>query len=134
MSSTRAHWQAVLALLPPDLRIYRGNVPGNPSYPYVLAWLGLSTRYAETISDEPTDRTHRFRMTVAGLNEDSVMIVQDRVRDALDRAPVAVPGWSIGGLRLNPLTPVLEDLNVTLQEGRHPFYAVDEYTLRTASA
>lgn len=134
MSSTRAHWQAVLALLPDDLRLYRGNVPATPAYPYVLAWSGLGSRDAETLSDDPTERTHRYRMTIAGLTEDSVMIVQDRVRDALDRARVAVPGWSPGRLRLNPLAPVLEDIDVTLTEGRHPFYAVDEYQLHTASA
>lgn len=133
MSSTRAHWQAVLALLPADLRIYRGNVPGNPSYPYVIAWMGLSARDAETISDQPTEHVYRMRMTIAGLNEDSVMIVQDRVRDALDRAPVAVPGFSTGVLRLNPLAPVLEDLTVALTDGRHPFYAADEYVLHTAA-
>lgn len=131
MSSTRAHWQAVLALLPADLRVYRGDVPQSPSYPYVLMWSGLGSRDAFALCDEPDGRTHRYRATVAGLNEDSVMIVQDRVRDALDRAIPAVPGWTREALRLAPLMPITEDLTVALTEGRHPFYAVDEYELST---
>lgn len=134
MSSTKAHWDAVIGLIPEGITVYRGNVPQQPKFPYVLVWAGLSSRDAWGICDEPTDRTNRWRTTVSGLNEDSVMIVQDRVRDALDRARVTVPGWSPGRLRLNPLTPILEDLTVTLTEGRHPFYAVDEYEHETASA
>jgi hypothetical protein len=132
VSSTRTHWQAVLELVPADLRLYRGDVPANPAYPYVLAWSGLSSRDAVTLCGQPTNRTHRIRTTIAGLNEDSVMIVQDRVRDALDRAVPQVPGWSREALRLVPLSPVLEDLSVSLTEGRHPFFTVDEYELVTA--
>lgn len=134
MSSTKDHWGAVVALLPGDLTVYRGNVPDNPAFPYVLVWAGLSSRDAWGICDDPTDRTNRWRTTIAGLNEDSVMIVQDRVRDALDRAKVAAPGWSPSRLRLNPLAPINEDLTVSLVDGRHPFYAVDEYEHETASA
>ena len=131
MSSTRDHWLAFLALLPSDLTVYRGNVPAAPKYPYVLAGMGVGTREAETVSDEPSEHTNRYRITVAGLTEDSVMIVQDRTRDVLDRATPTLPGWSTARLRLNPLTPVLEDLTVSLTEGRHPFYAVDEYETLT---
>ena len=133
MSSSSEHWQAVLDLLPPDLRVYQGSVPARPSYPYVLAWMGVSSRDAAALSDEPAERTYRYRITVAGLSELSVMIVQDRVRDVLDRATVTVAGWSPARLRLQPLAPVLEDLNVTLSEGSHPFYSVDEYLARTSS-
>ena len=130
----REHYDAVSALLPAGLTVYRGNVPKEPAYPYVVLWGDLGEESSggpdgDSLQDVPDVLSLRPRVTYAGLTFDSVLIVARNVRAALNRRTPVVVGWSPGRLRQAPLMDVQADTSVTLTNGLHPVFAVDEFAL-----
>lgn len=128
----REHYAAVKALLPADLTVYMGNVPETPTYPYVVLWGDQGRADTEALSDDPTDLTLRIHATVAGMSFDSVAIVIDRVRSALNRKKPAVAGRYVGPLVQSPVMGIQTDFTVNIPGEGHPLYAVDQYALQSA--
>jgi hypothetical protein len=123
------HYAAVMALLPSDLTAYKGDVPGTPTYPYVVIWGDTGKEDTEALSDDPTTLTLKVYATVAGQTFDSAAIVLQRVRTALNRARPAVSGRVTHRMVQTPQMPIQADLSVSIPGVGHPFYAVDQYDL-----
>jgi hypothetical protein len=123
------HYNGVMALLPSDLTVYKGDVPGTPSYPYVVLWGDGGTADTEALSDDPTTLTVKVYATVAGMTFDSAAIVLQRVRTALNRARPTVPNRVTHRMVQTPQMPIQADLSITVPGVGHPFYAVDQYDL-----
>lgn len=114
---------ALLATLPSKAPIHKGTVPANPTFPYVLVQHFLPKAADRSLNRTIHARSERWRVTVAGQTEDSVWVVSAQVSAALE-------GARIGGQRVEEIPnslPILEDLDVTLSNGRHPFYLVTEW-------
>jgi hypothetical protein len=122
-------YDAIGRLWPAAVRLYVGNVPKKPSYPYAVLWGDLGEETTEALDDVPTEMRIRFRVTYVGLSLDQVAWAASRIRPALNRAQPYVPGWLTGKLRQAPLMDVQTDFSVTLENGAHPMYAVDEFAL-----
>ena len=130
----REHYDAVKALMPAGLTIYRGSVPNEPTYPYAVLWGDLGEESTggpdgDSLQDVPDVLSLRPRLTYAGLTFDSVLIVARNVRAALNRKTPVVAGWSPSKLRQSALMDVQADTSVTLTNGLHPVFAVDEFAL-----
>jgi len=130
----KEHYDAVKALLPAGLTVYRGSVPSTPTYPYVVLWGDLGDESSggpdgDSLQDAPDVLSLRPRVTYAGLTFDSVLIVARNVRAALNRKVPVVAGWSPGRLRQASLMDVQTDTSVTLTGGANPVFAVDEFAL-----
>jgi hypothetical protein len=123
------HYAGVAALLPSDMTVYKGDVPGTPTYPYVVLWGDGGTADTEALSDDPTTFTLKVYATVAGLSFDSAAIILQRVRTALNRARPTVPNRVTHRMVQTPQMPIQADLSVTIPGIGHPFYAVDQYDL-----
>jgi len=130
----KEHYDAVKALMPAGLTVYRGSVPSTPTYPYVVLWGDLGDESSggpdgDSLQDVPDVLSLRPRVTYAGLTFDSVLIVARNVRAALNRKVPVVAGWSTGRLRQASLMDVQTDTSVTLTGGANPVFAVDEFSL-----
>jgi hypothetical protein len=130
----KEHYDAVKALMPAGLTVYRGSVPSTPTYPYVVLWGDLGEESSggpdgDSLEDVPDVLTLRPRVTYAGLTFDSVLIVARNVRVALNRQVPVVAGWAPSRLRQAPLMDVQTDTSVTLTGGANPAFAVDEFAL-----
>lgn len=130
----REHYDAVKALFPAGTTVYRGSVPDVPSYPYAVLWGDLGQESSggpdgDSLQDIPDILSLRPRVTYAGLTFDSVLIVARNVRAALNRKTPVVAGWAPSKLRQAPLMDVQTDASVTLTNGLHPVFAVDEFSL-----
>ena len=130
----KEHYDAVKALMPAGLTLYRGSVPSTPTYPYVVLWGDLGEESSggpdgDSLQDVPDVLSLRPRVTYAGLTFDSVLIVARNVRAALNRKTPVVVGWRPSKLRQSPLMDVQTDTSVTLTGGANPVFAVDEFAL-----
>jgi hypothetical protein len=111
------------------MTVYKGDVPGTPTYPYVVLWGDGGAADTEALSDDPTTLTVKVYATVAGLSFDSAAIILQRVRTALNRARPTVPNRVTHRMVQTPQMPIQADLSVTVPGIGHPFYAVDQYDL-----
>ena len=124
-----AHYAAIVALLPAGLRSYKGVVPDDPIYPYVVIWGSPGTEDTEALSDIATTLTLPVYATYAGLSFDSVAVTIGRVRAVLNRARPVVSGRVTSRLVQSSQQPIQADLGVSITGIGHPFYAVDQYDL-----
>ena len=122
-------YRAVGDLIPGAATVYVGNVPDKPSFPYAVLWGSLGDEVSESLGDVPDELRINFRVTYVGLTLASVAWVASRVRPALNRAKPYVHGWVSGRMRQSSLMDVQTDFTVTLSDGAHPVYAVDEFAL-----
>jgi len=130
----KEHYDAVKALMPAGLTVYRGSVPSAPTYPYAVLWGDLGEESSggpdgDSLQDVPDVLSLRPRVTYAGLTFDSVLIVARNVRAALNRKVPVVAGWRPSKLRQVSLMDVQTDTSVTLTGGANPVFAVDEFAL-----
>lgn len=128
----REHYQGVQDLIPGDINVHLGSPPESPEYPYVVLWGNLGESTTEALSDVPDELDLNIRATVAGESFESVCIVLERVRAALNRAAPTVPGWYPQRMVQSSLVDVQTDYDITIPGTmNHPLYAVDEYSLRS---
>jgi len=130
----REHYAAVKALVRPGTTVYMWSVPATPSYPYVCLWGDLGNESSggpdgDSLEDVPDVLDLRVRATYAGLTGDSVLIVCRNTRVDLNRRTPTVADWAPGKLRQSSLMDVQTDTSVTLTNGAHPVFAVDEFAL-----
>ncbi len=124
-----AHYAGVMALLPVGLQAYKGDVPDNPTYPYVVIWGDTGREDSEALSDIPSTLNLKVYATCAGLTFDSAAIALQLVRTALNRARPAVTGRVTYRMVQAPQMPIQADLSISIPGTGHPFYAVDQYDL-----
>lgn len=129
----KEHYDAVKALIPSTVKVYGWSVPESPQYPYVVLWGGIGDESSggpdgDSLQDVPDVLTLSIRATYAGLNGDSMLIVCRNVRAALNRKTPIVAGWKPSKIRQASLMDGQADLSVTLTNGTHPVYAVDEFS------
>ena len=122
-------YRAVGSLIPDAVTVYEGNVPDKPSYPYAVLWGWFGDEVSESLCDVPDVLRINFRVTYVGLTLASAAWVMSKVRPALNRAEPYVHGWVSGRMRQASLMDVQTDFTVTLTDGAHPVYAVDEFAL-----
>ena len=130
----REHYAAVKAMVPAGTNVYMWSVPDAPSYPYVVLWGDIGNESSggpdgDSLQDVPDVLSLNVRATYAGLTGDSVLIVARNVRAALNRKTPVVVGWRPGKLRQSSLMDAQTDTSVTLTNGAHPVFAVDEFAL-----
>lgn len=111
------------------LQIYKGDVPDEPVYPYVVIWGDTGTEDSEALSDDPTTLTLKVYATCAGLTFDSAAIAVQMVRSALNRAQPVVAGRVTYRMVQTPQQPIQADKSISIPGIGHPFYAVDQFTL-----
>jgi hypothetical protein len=118
-----------LTALVTGVTVHPGTVPASPTYPYVLVTSSLPR-----VSDRSQARSvHalqvKIRTTVVGTSDSSVLVIGQKVSDALEHAEVEVPGYVLGRVESVPNEqPILEDLDVVVNS-RHPQYAVLDWTV-----
>lgn len=130
----KEHYDAVKALVPDTVRVYMWSVPTNPIYPYVVIWGDLGEESSggpdgDSLRDVPDILSIRIRATYVGLTADSMLIVAKNARAALNRKAPVVAGWRANPLRQAVLMDGQVDRDVTLTDGGHPTFAVDEFSL-----
>lgn len=122
-------YRAAGDLIPAAVTVYLGNVPKTPTFPYAVLWGSLGDEVSESLEDVPDELRLNLRVTYVGLTFGQVAWVASKVRPALNRAKPYVHGWMTGRLRQASLMDVQTDFSVTLTDGAHPVYAVDEFAL-----
>ena len=125
--SDHTDFRALLSTIPAGCPVHYGQVPNDPAYPYVLVRGGAERPSWRSLNRTVHLSSTRWRVTVAGANSDSVLIVLGQVQDVLE-------GARVGGKRLEQLptyegTDPLMDEDVKLVNGSHPFYAVTEWQI-----
>ena len=139
----REHYAAVKALIPSTVNLHMWQVSagtnpdGTPkpiTYPYAVLWGDLGDESSggvdgDSLSDSLDVLSLRFRVTYAGEYGDSVLIACRNVRAALSGKSPVVAGWKTGRLKQATLMDAQADLSITLKNGSHPVYAVDEFSL-----
>jgi len=122
-------YRAVGDLIPSAVTVYEGNVPDKPDFPYAVLWGSFGDEVSESLADVPDELRVNFRVTYVGQSLASVAWVASKVRPALNRSKPYVHGWVSGRMRQASLMDVQTDFTVTLTDGSHPVYAVDEFAL-----
>lgn len=130
----KALTDALVALLPVTLTVYRGTVPALPTFPYVLVMASVPDALERSQARRKLLTGARVRCTVVGLSMDSVSIIAARVVEAMDGARINPPGWVTGSVENVPNAQwITEDTDVTDPTSKkHPLYAVLDF-LVTAS-
>ena len=122
-------YRVVGGLIPDAVTVYEGNVPDKPSFPYAVLWGSFGDEVSESLCDVPDVLRVNFRVTYVGLSLASAAWVASKVRPALNRSKPYVHGWVSGRMRQAALMDIQTDFTVTLTDGSHPVYAVDEFAL-----
>lgn len=130
----KALTDAMMALLPSTLQVYKGTVPAMPVFPYVMARANVPDTLERSQTRQRTLSGARLRCTVVGLTMDQVLIHAPEVLSALDGARVDVPGWVTGSVQNVPNAQwVMEDRDPLIPStGTRPMFMVLDFLL-TAS-
>lgn len=129
----REHYTAVRDLIPEttDYARYFGDVPRDPSYPYVVLWGDLGTEGSESLGTGIDQLVLRPRVTMVAEGFEQLLHLARQVRAALNQKVPSVAGWTPSKLTQLPLTAATNDYDVTLTDDAgnswHPVFAVDEY-------
>lgn len=130
---SKAHYDALEALIPADVTVFRGSAPIEPvsaDYPYVVLGGNAGNESTEAANGDPDSLDLRFKLTYAGLSLDSVLVIMGLVRPAIRTARLVVPGWTCGLFRHESLVDITTDFGFKIPDiGAHPVYAVDEYAV-----
>lgn len=118
-----------------DPRDERGVSNFRPDhFPYAVIAPGLeyefsgNGRWDGTLADIADGIELPIRVTMSGLTVESVQVLQDKIRPAMNRADLDVDGWTRTRLKMTPLSRLTEDTTVTVGN-LYPWFAVDEYRL-----
>lgn len=131
----QAHIDAIRALLAPaGYPVHFIEVPGAPTYPYVLLWTSSGRMEPEALCDEIEDLNDVLGATAVGVTAEAVLTVQRKIRPLLGDSSPSVPGRSVS-LRYFDSQPVQVDRDATLPTPNlHPKFGVDLYRLRSVPA
>lgn len=109
--------------------VYFVDVPGVPTYPYVLLWTGAGRPSRELLTDDVW-LADRLGVTGAALTPMAVLAVMEKARTVLDRFRPESDRWAVDPLRLFDSQDVQQDPDVRLPDTNRPVYfGVDLYRL-----
>lgn len=113
--------------------IYKGEVPPEPSFPYLLISTNFPNISERAMSREGLVHTLRVRTTGVGFDNAGVRWVLGHAVDGLEGARPAVPGWNVGRVESVPNDqPFMVDRDVNVTGHGNPMYGVLDWVL-TAS-
>lgn len=112
------------------MAVYKGMVPKEPVYPYVLVSTNFPIVTERAQSRTVQARQLRVRTTVVGESVQAVRIVGHKVSGAFEGSRLTVPGWALGRVESQPNDQdIIPDRDVTLPSGLNPVYAVMDWVL-----
>lgn len=115
--------------------VHDGHVPKDPAFPYAVLFSRTPQRTINSLRHTSGRLDLRFQVTSVGLTAGSVRIVAQAMQDALLDQTVTVAGWTNYPIRDTPNDqPMREDREITLTDGRHPLFVVNEYLLAAEPA
>lgn len=121
--SNQTDFLALLATLPFQAKVYPSKVPDNPTLPYVLVRSFIPRATDRSLNRTVHARVDRWRVTIVGLSHESVAIIDTQCRAVLEGARI-----NLQRVEEVPASGLIEeDLDVTLTNGAHPFYVVQEW-------
>lgn len=121
--SNQTEFLALLATLPSKAKVYASKVPDNPVFPYVLVRSFIPRATDRSLTRTVHARVDRWRVTVVGLSHESVAIIDSQCRTVLEGARINLQRVE----EVPASSEIIEDLDVTLTNGAHPFYTVQEW-------
>ncbi|MFD6163711.1 hypothetical protein ACFWFR_00865 [Oerskovia sp. NPDC060287] len=122
--SVRALAQALLALAPAGVSVHVGETPPSPTLPWAVlnfAAPGVSER---SLTTAPLAGPARLLVTIAGANEDAVLIILEKVLAAYEGARLVVEGWQcspvgqVGDVKIFPDDVVIASVNRRVVVGK----------------
>lgn len=125
--SVRTLAQALRARAPVGVSTHVGETSPNPTLPWIVlnfAAPGVSER---SLNGTPLAGPARLLVTIAGGNEDAVLIVLDKVLAAYEGTRLAAIGWQCspleqrGDIKIFPDTVVIADTNRRVVVGKVAF-------------
>lgn len=129
---SKAHFDALEALIPSGLNVFRGAAPIEPvaeEFPYVVLGGSPGREFTEGLGKKPDALDLRFKLTYAALSFDGVLIIAQKVRTALTGIKMIVSGWNTDPLAQDNLVDIRVDFDITIPGvSLNPVYAVDEFT------
>ncbi|MGP9528582.1 hypothetical protein [Glutamicibacter sp. AOP5-A2-18] len=121
--SNQTDFLALLASLPAQAKVYPSKVPDNPTFPYILVRSFIPRATDRSLVRSVHARVDRWRVTVVSLTHESVAIIDAECRAVLEGARI-----NLQRVEEVPASgEIIEDLDVTLTNGAHPFYTVQEW-------
>lgn len=133
----REHAAAVVALLDavPDLTIYDGRVPAEPSFPYAVLYADDGLRGPVSLTLASDQVTMTVQVTSVGATADAARVVADKVSGALLDVRPSITSRVCWPIRHEGTRPAIEDRDVTIPgTSLHPVYTVDVYRLASLPA
>lgn len=138
-------YEAVKALLPESVKVHlfaprfmdstgKTRVPSLADYPYLILWGTPGTEFSgdgpqfPSSCDDPDSVQLDVRVTYVATSSTSLQWLLERARPALNRHSPIVAGYSVSRIRLESLTNITTDDDVTVGS-LHPLFTVDEFTL-----
>ena len=136
------HYEAVKTLMPAGVKVFLYDAelsepPAVTDYPYVVLWGDPGEEFSgdpgdRTSADQPDQLQLGIRATYAALSGEALSIIAGVTRRALNRARPVVAGRGCSRLKQSVLQPMETDRSLVVGS-RHPVFAVDEYSLTSAS-
>ncbi len=109
-----------------------GQVPDEPTFPYLVLFMGTGIDDETKLCRTPDKATFRFQLTSVGLTDDSVAIVADQGRTAVLGIRPVVAGRKTNPIRKETDIPVRADKDVTVPPmNLHPMFGVDTYVFES---
>ncbi|HKS46349.1 MAG TPA: hypothetical protein VJT49_14810 [Amycolatopsis sp.] len=120
--------KGLLAGLPASMTLYEGQVPGEPSFPYVVLRMDTGFEAAERLCGTSNRADFRFTLTSVGITDASARVVAGASRSlVLDVRPV-VAARLCTPIRKETSLPIQPDNDVMLPASNlHPMFGVDGY-------
>lgn len=123
-------YAAITTLLAPlGVPVHVQDATGTLTYPYVLLWGLRGVPAVTALSGARGDLDERLGVTSVGATVAGCLVMQARVRAALDGAVPVVSGRVCDQLRLVDARAVDVDRDVSVPGTGHPAFAVDVYAL-----
>ena len=127
--STQAHAAAVISLLS-GVTVYDGDVPADPSYPYVAFYLSPVLAHENDLTMASLRQEYDVHLTCVGATAASARIMADKVATALlDQSP-SVSGRQCWPMRVVFANRAHEDRDMFIPgTATYPVYMVTVYRL-----
>ena len=125
--SVRTLAQALRAPAPAGFDVHVGETGSSPKLPWIVLNFTAPGVSERTLGGTPLAGPARLLVTIAGGNEDAVLIVLDKVLAAYEGARLAAAGWQCspleqrGDIKIFPDTVVIAETNRRVIVGKVTF-------------
>lgn len=125
--SVRTLAQALRALAPAGVNVHVGETGHNPTLPWIVLNFTAPGVSERTLGGTPLAGPARLLVTIAGGNEDAVLIILDKVLASCESARLAAAGWQCspleqrGDIKIFPDTVVIAETNRRVVVGKVTF-------------